>query len=223
MKKKLSLLFLGLVLILFGLLWGGNSVGLWKINLFFPGWWTLILIVLPIYGMIQHGIKGFDIVVLVVGVVLLLSNLHILDWVRIRLLFFPALLVLIGLILIFSIFRRQPVKGIDAEARSKVNATFASINKEYDYMTYDGGHIDALFGSAELDLRNSIIEKDIYIQASAVFGGVKISFPPGVRVVVENNSVLGGVKNWVPVNPAINAPEVRVRCCAVLGGIELTR
>lgn len=223
MRKKLSMLFLGLVLILFGILWGGNSVGLWKFNIFFPGWWTLILIALPIYGMIQHGVKGFDIIVLTIGVVMLLSNLHILDWERIRILFFPALLVLIGMILIFGIFRRQPVKGIDGEARSKVNATFGTTSKECDYMTYEGGHIDALFGAAELDLRNSIIEKDICIQASAVFGGVQIFFPPGVRVVVENNSVLGNVKNIAPVNPAVNAPEVRVRCCAVLGGIVLKR
>ena len=59
------------------------------------------------------------------------------------------------------------------------------------------------------------------MNVSAVFGGVKIWFPPNVKVIVENSSVLGGVKNNVRENNAYNVPTVRIHCCAVFGGIEL--
>ena len=221
MRKNISLLFLGIVLVLFGVCWGGNAVGLWDFDLFFDGWWSLFFIVLPIYGMMRHGVKWFDVFILLFGVIALLSSVGIINWMKIRLLFFPALLVFIGLSVIFSIFKRKPSEKLEREAASKINAVFGANRKRLDGQVYEGGCVDAEFGGVELDLRNAVIEQDIAMNVSAVFGGVKIWFPPNVRVIVDNSSVLGGVKNNVRENNAYNVPTVRLRCCAIFGGIEL--
>ena len=221
MRKNISLLFLGIVLVLFGVCWGGNAVGLWDFDLFFDGWWSLFFIVLPISGMMRHGVKWFDVCILLFGVIALLSSVGIINWMKIRLLFFPALLVFIGLSVIFSIFKRKPSEKLEREAASKINAVFGANRKRLDGQVYEGGCVDAEFGGVELDLRNAVIEQDIAMNVSAVFGGVKIWFPPNVRVIVDNSSVLGGVKNNVRENNAYNVPTVRLRCCAIFGGIEL--
>ena len=221
MRKNIALLFLGIVLVLFGVCWGGNAVGLWDFDLFFDGWWSLFFIVLPIYGMMRHGVKWFDVCILLFGVIALLSSVGIINWMKIRLLFFPALLVFIGLSVIFSIFKRKPSEKLEREAASKINAVFGANRKRLDGQVYEGGCVDAEFGGVELDLRNAVIEQDIAMNVSAVFGGVKIWFPPNVRVIVDNSSVLGGVKNNVRENNAYNVPTVRLRCCAIFGGIEL--
>ena len=221
MRKNISLLFLGIVLVLFGVCWGGNAVGLWDFDLFFDGWWSLFFIVLPIYGMMRHGVKWFDVCILLFGVIALLSSVGIINWMKIRLLFFPALLVFIGLSVIFSIFKRKPSEKLEREAASKINAVFGANRKRLDGQVYEGGCVDAEFGGVELDLRNAVIEQDIAMNVSAVFGGVKIWFPPNVRVIVDNSSVLGGVKINVRENNAYNVPTVRLRCCAIFGGIEL--
>ena len=221
MRKNISLLFLGIVLVLFGVCWGGNAVGLWDFDLFFDGWWSLFFIVLPIYGMMRHGVKWFDVCILLFGVIALLSSVGIINWMKIRLLFFPALLVFIGLSVIFSIFKRKPSEKLEREAASKINAVFGANRKRLDGQVYEGGCVDAEFGGVELDLRNAVIEQDIAMNVSAVFGGVKIWFPPNVRVIVDNSSVLGGVKNNVRENNAYNVPTVRLRCCAIFGGREL--
>ena len=221
MRKNISLLFLGIVLVLFGVCWGGNAVGLWDFDLFFDGWWSLFFIVLPIYGMMRHGVKWFDVCILLFGVIALLSSVGIINWMKIRLLFFPALLVFIGLSVIFSIFKRKPSEKLEREAASKINAVFGANRKRLDGQVYEGGCVDAEFGGVELDLRNAVIEQDIAMNVSAVFGGVKIWFPPNVRVIVDNSSVLGGVKNNVRENNAYNVPTVRLRCCAIFGGSEL--
>ena len=44
MKKFRNILW-GLVLIILGLIFGGNALGITDINLFFDGWWTLFIIV----------------------------------------------------------------------------------------------------------------------------------------------------------------------------------
>ena len=171
--------------------------------------------------MMRHGVKWFDVCILLFGVIALLSSVGIINWMKIRLLFFPALLVFIGLSVIFSIFKRKPSEKLEREAASKINAVFGANRKRLDGQVYEGGCVDAEFGGVELDLRNAVIEQDIAMNVSAVFGGVKIWFPPNVRVIVDNSSVLGGVKNNVRENNAYNVPTVRLRCCAIFGGIEL--
>lgn len=221
MRRKLSLLFLGIMLILFGVLWGGDSVGIWHFDVFFEGWWSLIFIIMPIYGMMRHGIKWFDIAVLAFGLIALLSNIGFIDWQRVRLLFFPALVIFIGIMLIAGIFRRKTDAAAGYYGASKIHAVFTTNRCRPDGQVYDGGRVDAEFGTVEMDLRGAVIEQDIVMNVSAVFGGVKIWFPPNVRVIVDNSSVFGGVKNQVRENNALNVPVVRIRCCAIFGGIEL--
>ena len=44
MKEMKNVLW-GMVLIILGLILGGNALGIFDINLFFDGWWTLFIIV----------------------------------------------------------------------------------------------------------------------------------------------------------------------------------
>ena len=219
-RRNLSLFFLGAVLIIFGILWGGNSIGLWNIDVFFHGWWWLILIVMPIFGMIQHGVKGFDIVILCLGVIFLLSSLGFYDWDIVGKLIMPALVIFIGLLIIGSIFKKRLPKSGGSGA-SNISAVFAGIKRDCNYEVYEGGRVEAVFGGVDFDLRSAIIEQDIEMEVEAVFGGVKIFFPANVKVIPDNSAFLGGVSNKTSMNNSANVPQVRVRCNAVFGGIEL--
>lgn len=220
-RKNLSMLFLGAVLILFGVLWGGNSFGLWQVDVFFHGWWTLFLIIPPIFGMIQHGVKSFDLIVLFIGLVFLFSSLGFFSWSMVSKLFVPALLIIIGLTVIFSIFRKKTVPGIDREAMSNISAVFSGIKHDLNNEVYEGGRVEAVFGSVDLDLRNAVIEQDIYMNVSAVFGGVKIFFPPNVKVITDKSAFFGGVSDKTVVNNAVNVPQVHIKCTASFGGVEI--
>jgi predicted membrane protein len=220
-RRNLSMLFLGAVLILFGVLWGGDSFGLWQVNIFFHGWWTLFLIIPPIFGMIQHGVKSFDLVILFIGLVFLFSSLGFFSWSMVGKLFVPGLLIFIGLLVIFNIFRKKTVPGIDREAMANISAVFSGIKHDLNHEVYDGGRVEAIFGSVDLDLRNAVIEQDIYMEVTAVFGGVKIFFPPNVKVVADKNAVFGGVSDKTVSKDAVNMPQVHIKCTTTFGGIEL--
>ena len=47
----------GLVLIVLGILLGGKALGLWNINVFFKGWWTLFIIVPSFIGLFDEDDK----------------------------------------------------------------------------------------------------------------------------------------------------------------------
>lgn len=220
-RRNLSLLFLGAILIAFGVLWGGNSFGIWDVDVFFHGWWTLFLIIPPIFGMIQHGVKSLDLIVLFIGLVFLFSSFGIFSWSMVSKLFLPALLILIGLSVIFSIFRRKAVPGLDREAMAHISAVFSGIKHDLVNEIYEGGRVEAVFGSVDLDLRNAVFQNDIYIEASAVFGGVKIFFPPNVKVIADKSALFGGVSDKTVTNNAVSVPQVHIKCNAIFGGVEL--
>ena len=63
----------GLVLIVLGILLGGKALGLWNINVFFKGWWTLFIIVPSFIGLFDEDDKTGSFIGLIVGIILLLS------------------------------------------------------------------------------------------------------------------------------------------------------
>ena len=101
MKKFRNILW-GVVLILIGLVIGGNSLGITNIDLFFDGWWTLFIIVPSFIGLFKENEKTGNAIGLLIGVALLLACQDIINFDIIAKLWFPAILVCIGVSIIFK-------------------------------------------------------------------------------------------------------------------------
>ena len=112
MKKFRNILW-GLVLILIGLVFGGNALGITDINIFFAGWWTLFIIVPCFIGLFKENEKTGNIIGLLIGIALLLACQDIIDFDIIAKLWFPAILICIGISIIFvfiiSILQEKPI------------------------------------------------------------------------------------------------------------------
>ena len=100
MKNKSNILW-GIVLIVIGIIWGINSLGIVHINIFFKGWWTLFIIIPSIIGIVKNVREFSNYVWLLLGVVLLLCTRGILSFELIRKLLLPAILVIVGISFIF--------------------------------------------------------------------------------------------------------------------------
>ena len=53
MKKDYSALIWGLIFVAVGIIFGGNALNIWYIDIFFPGWWTLFLIIPGLISMVR--------------------------------------------------------------------------------------------------------------------------------------------------------------------------
>lgn len=81
----------------------------------------------------------------------------------------------------------------------------------------------AVLGGIDLDLRQAILTAPVTeITVTAVLGGVSVKVPAGVRLESEGSAILGGFADQViePQSEDPNAPIVRVRGIAILGGVE---
>lgn len=85
----------------------------------------------------------------------------------------------------------------------------------------DGSTLFSLFGGLEVDFRNAVIDHDIVIDVTSIFGGADLRFPPHVRVVTKGIPIFGGVDNKSHVPPDANAPIVTVRCLVAFGGVDI--
>ena len=225
--KKFENVLWGIILVLVGLVIGGNSLGLTDINIFFDGWWTLFIIVPCFIGLFSEKDKTGNIIGLLIGVILLLSSNDVIDFSLVWKLILPMILVIIGLSIIFKDTLNSKVNKEIKKLNKKRNkenvcyAVFSGEKAKLDKEKFTGVDLNAVFGGIEYDLRNAIIESDAVINASSIFGGIKIYVPENIKIKIKSNSIFGGVENKSNTNEDENSYTIYVNALVLFGGIEI--
>ncbi len=223
--KKVSSILWGIVLIAAGVVLALNVFNIMDINIFFDGWWTLFIIVPCAIGLFTEREKTGNIIGIAVGVFLLLCCQDILSFSMLWKLLVPAIIVIIGLKMVFAGLFGNKANEIIAKIKqnggeTKVGcATFSGCELNYDGEVFEGVELTAVFGGVDCNLKNAIIEKDCAIQVSAIFGGIDILVPDNVNVKVSSNCIFGGISNKTAVHK--EAPTIYVSGTCMFGGVEI--
>ena len=100
-------------------------------------------------------------------------------------------------------------------------AVFAGSRRRVDSQDFKGGEAFAMFGAVELDLRSAtIVQDEVVIDASALFGGVDIQVPESWNVIVEGHGIFGGYEDkTLHAMPENARPRVVITGSAVFGGV----
>ena len=93
---------LGFVLIFIGIILGLNAFGITSINIFFEGWWTLFIIIPSLIGLIEDKDKTPSLIFLILGIWLFLASRDLIEFGLLIKLLLPALLIAIGLLIVFK-------------------------------------------------------------------------------------------------------------------------
>ena len=225
--KKLSKILWGIALIVVGGIFALNAFGLTDIELFFDGWWTLFIIVPCFIGLFSEREKTGNIIGLFIGVFLLLCCQNVLGFDMIWKLAVPAIIVIIGLKMIFSAVFGDKATKLLVESRQNGDniksgcATFSGQDLNFDGEVFSGAELTAVFGGVKCDLRNAVIEKDCAVTATSIFGGIEIFAPDNINIKINSNSVFGGVsdKNHRPT--VQGAVTVYINATCIFGGVEI--
>jgi hypothetical protein len=81
----------------------------------------------------------------------------------------------------------------------------------------------ACMGGIGLDLREATLTAPVTdITVFALMGGVEIIVPPGVRLESDGFAIMGGFEDQLkePASQDPDAPVIRVRGLAIMGGVE---
>lgn len=216
---------LGIFWIVLGVIIAGNILDWWHISIFFRGWWTLFIIIPCAAGVVKKGFHSGSGFGLVLGILLLLGQFRLFSFGWMFKLIIPVLLIFFGLKIILqgTRFRGNITHNIPDEFAEygDCSGIFRSQETRYPEDNYFGSEVNAIFGGADLDLRHAIIDEDVTVNATAVFGGVTIMLPEDVNVRVASTAILGGTDNRInrPENP--DWPTVYIHATAIFGGVEI--
>lgn len=244
MRKDYSKLLWGLIVLAIGIIFAGNVLDLWYINIFFPGWWTLFLIIPGIFLILRDGPNTGSIILVILGIVLLSDCLDVFDARIVWRLIIPIGIIAIGISLIISFFKRENRKekiGVN-ESEKYVHQEEYNYKNNYKYDTDEYANYSSVFGSGEfknvssdlkgikvegvfgavtLDLREANFNSNVTIEINTVFAGIDIYVPENVQVItVSSTPIFGGVT--VRKNKDIpDMPKVKIKYVAIFGGIDI--
>ena len=117
MKNKGNVLW-GIVFLAIGLVLALNALGITHLDIFFRGWWTLIIIIPAAISIFQHPTKAWPYVWTAIGLLLLLMARGIISWYYIYRMIIPVCLIIIGILLI----RGNIINKKTVQEYSKINS-----------------------------------------------------------------------------------------------------
>jgi len=249
--KKANGALIGLLFVVVGFLYACSALDIFHFTIFFPGFWTLFIIVPCFYGLFKKGEDKTGYVIgLIVGACFLINaqdiDFHIDFWPMIL----AILCLVIGIKLIFPQKKKKKPhidvsinmgengeKTVHVDGQKFDNATHKTNNGylnvsailggrevRMENEVFTGGDVCAVLGGVEIDLRQAVITEDVYLQVTTVLGSMDLYMPANVRVVSDNcTAILGGVDtNRSYVNAlGPDAPKVIISGTCILGGIDI--
>ena len=248
--KKANGLIVGVLFIVVGLLYACSALDIFEFSIFFPGWWTLFIIVPCIYALTRKNEdKTGPVIGLIIGICFLINaqdfDFHINFWPMA----IAVLCIVIGWKMIFPQKKKEHkqveftydntsgekevvidgVKFDNTYTKSSggyVNASAILGGKDIrvDNECFTGADICVIMGAVDLNLRNAIISEDVYVNVTAVMGGIDIYAPANVRVVTDGcSTIMGGIDVNTPYANfhSTDTPRLIITGNCIMGGIDI--
>lgn len=223
MKNKSQNSWLGIVLIVLGIYLVLNMIFDFSIDL--SGAWTLFIIIPCVIALKKEGFKPMPAIGLGIGISFFLSARDIISFGTCIKIIIPVALIIWGAsILLGGKTIRKRIADNNSQAKSDLpeySAIFSEQRILCNNEVYVGATINAIMGSALLDLRNAYISEDVVTNCSAIFGGITISVPDNVNVSVSCIPVFGGIDNRTAKRSIPDAPTIYVNATCMFGGIDI--
>lgn len=228
-KKNTSAhLILGIILVLLGIAVLAEIVDAvpWSMrDIVFS--WQMILIVLGVIFISGQESKSTGYILLAIGAFFILPKFFDVPdfW---RSLFWPSILILLGLLIIFGKGKRHKhirnVSGSDDDLLDDV-AVFGGSDQVMNSQNFQGGKITNIFGGAKYDMRKVVLaEGKNYLEVTMIFGGSKFIVPEDWDIKLEITSIFGGFsdKRQRTIVVPDKSRQLVIRGVAIFGGGEIT-
>jgi len=222
--QRKSLVF-GLLVLGLGIAWLLHNFGVIGEN----AWdiifsWQMLLIAIGIVNVANDSSRGIGWILIAIGGFFMISEVYDLPS-SFRHVFWPALLIVIGLVLIFGtskLFRRRDFTISKGEDFIEEIAIFGGGDRNVNSKAFRGGKMVSIFGGSKVDLTKvELAPGNVEIEIVSIFGGSTLLVPSDWNVKLEVFNIFGGygdkrVRGQVDFNKTIVVKGV-----AIFGGGEI--
>ena len=190
---------IGLLFLAVGIGYLGGAMDWWDFSIFFPGWWTLFLIIPAVFSFFEDGFNFGNGCVFILGVYLLCSAN---DWISIRLTW--GMLVAIGLILLgcrmiigdsFLRFKHSDSVLQEEDGRRDLrSATYFGNKRLNAHGIVYSLKAESVFGTQMIDLVDADLTECGYVKLEAVFGSIDLLVSDRIHYRVKSENVFGNTR-----------------------------
>lgn len=221
MRRRIGNVLWGIFFLLIGIGIAGNIFGAWEFFLFFHGWWTLFIIIPSFISIFSNGPRIGNMLGLTIGMLLLACVRGYMEWEVLWKLLVPLVFIIIGLGMVLRNIISVGGRRVTIPNGSKIEETVVFSSRRFVIEdVFYGMDADAIFGGVTVDLRQAKITQDVSMNLTAVFGGVDVLLPAGVRAVLSDTSLFGGCSNSRR-NGDEGTAIVYINAMALFGGVEV--
>lgn len=214
-----------------------------------PDWlfsWQSFLILLGLFIGLKHNFHGGAwFILILIGGAFLVRDIY--PDLPIRKYVFPAVLIILGSIIIFKPRRRYQLAPQEDEKKSPddsqsliakplvdesfdtkedfIDSTsvFGGAKKNIISKNFKGGDLISIFGGTELDLSRADFKGTAVLELTTIFGGTKLIVPADWTVKSETVTIFGGLEDKRNMQTVIDNPEkiLLLRGTVIFGGTEI--
>lgn len=213
-------IWIGLIFVIFGTGFLMHQAEIIDFTHVLAAWWPLILIIIGVIQLINRtsssSISGM--MFILVGGLFLVNQLF--DF-NLTAYIWPIIIIFIGLVFMFTRVKYEAPPHTDRDLNNFL--LFAGTEVRSQSKNFRGGSVTAIFGGAEIDLREVVIAKEgATLDLTAIFGGIELTVPENVQVEVSGIPIFGG---WEDKTRARGNDDdisiLKINGMAVFGGVEI--
>lgn len=222
----------GIILVLVGVVYFMKTMGI-----IFPSWlftFPMLLIMIGIFVGAKRLFRGIGwLIITLIGVGLLADRIF--PGMSITHFFWPAVIILFGLGMIFNSKRKRwggewdewkdctSDASVSSEDRLDSTAIFGGVKKNVISKNFKGGEVTCIFGGAEINLQQADIQGTVTIELTQVFGGAKLTIPSNWKVRHDaTTTILGGLEDNRVMGVQEDETKILIlRGTVIFGGVEI--
>ena len=212
----------GITIVLAGVMILLSNINVFNFGPVFSDWWPVLLIGVGLMMLVNDS-KNYvwGIFISGLGVLFLVNTLDIAR-VDVGDIFFPAVLVAVGLSILLkgsgSVARRVSEKNDE-----DITAVLGGSSHKNTSPDYRGGKVTVVMGGVEIDLSKAMIKKDASLDVFALMGGVELRGPENVIVKSRAAVVMGSIEDKTIPMRSEDAPVLYLDGMLIMAGIEIKR
>ncbi len=215
----------GLLVLLFGVLLLMRNTGVidrevWRI--FFS--WEMLLIAIGLINLFDRS-RPLGIILIMIGSIFLIPDVFHIS-MNIHHVLWPAVLIVIGLFIIFGHGRRKhQFKVTHSETtddRLDETVVFGGTERMIITPAFRGGEIVNVFGGSKINLTQSKLADEVQVlEVTCVFGGTTLIVPPDWNIKIETTQIFGGFSDKRGNIPVDHSKTLIIKGVTIFGGGEL--